>query len=86
MINSYILRFFLNKDNVCNYQFTSTEPPVIPHKGEIINLDDNDWEPYMVTNVAYCYPSGDINDCMLIDVTAESCDYEYGMDEEEDIV
>lgn len=77
----YVVRFFLNKEEQCEHTFEYENSPIIPRKGEIVNFYD--WEPYEVLNVVYCYPELD-GDTMLIDITAESCDYEYGMDEDKD--
>lgn len=66
----YLLRFFESKWEPCIWQRSYTCLPAIPHKGEIINITDNDWKPYKVTKVTYCYPEKD-GESVTVDVEVE---------------
>ena len=80
-ITSCLLRFFLNKNITCETPYMCDSVPSIPKIGEIVNLVDG-WEPCKVTNVVYNYPQGKDEE-LMIDISAESCEYEYGCDEED---
>jgi len=83
-ITSCIVRFFLNKNLTCETPYKCDCVPTIPKIGEIINLVDG-WEPCKVTNVMYNYPSGDRDEELMIDIIAEDCEYEYGVEDYEEV-
>ena len=84
-VTSCLVRFFLNKSEICERQYECGEVPIIPKRGEIVSLCDNDWLPCEVKDVVYNYPTDNDYTKLIVDIVAEDCeDFEYGMPEEED--
>lgn len=72
-ITSCLVRFFLNKSELCEKTYECRDIPVIPKKGEIVRITD-DWQACKVTRVDYAYPLDENDKRLMIDVYAEDCD------------
>lgn len=76
-ITSCLVKFYLNKSELCEREYECGEIPIIPKKGEIVRLTE-DWEGYKVTDVHYAYPIANDDSVLVVYIMAEECeDVEY---------